>query len=346
MRRFAIILILAMLLFVVNQSVAGSTATTTVRNVPAASPASYQYAALSHKHTISGVQNALTILVDFQDVHHSITVDQIRDVAINQLNVYYSEVSYGKVSITGQVFGWYTMTHTMGYYGHDGKNPGDDDNVQALAHDAVAALPSSVDLSQFNLLVIVHAGPDQGSAAYNSLSDDIWSSCFCSVFPNYEPSQSIRAGAKSFSDYMFLSEYNGVGTFAHEWGHYFGLPDLYDTKTENSYVGYWSLMDYGNDCCYNQLESTPSYIGGWGDSILGWLSPTVVDSSVQLSAIDLRPLESSSPTSILIPVSAHTYYFIEDRALEGADSHLPGRAILIYFVDESLDSWEWDHQDG
>jgi len=340
MRRFPILLLLAMLIPVTNNSVAAGTVTTNVPNVLPADPASYQYSILLGKHTVSGVQNALTILVDFQNVHHNKTVDQIRDVAINQLNAYYSEVSYGKVSITGQVFGWYTMNHTIGYYGHDSKHPGDDDNVVALAKDAIAALPSSVNLSQFNFLVIVHAGEDQASDKYNSLSDEIWSGCFCSVFPKYEPSQSIRAGGRSFSDYMFASEFNGVGTFAHEWGHHFGLPDLYDEQAEDSYVGFWSLMDYGNDCCYNGFESTPSYVGGWGDALLGWLSPTVVDSSVQLSAIDLRPLESSSPSSILVPVSSHTYYFIEDRALKGVDSHLPSPAILIYFVDESLSSGE------
>lgn len=313
-------------------SIAPVTATSTASLMPA------DYKILSGKYTVTGPQQALITLVDFQDVHHNKSPDQVKSVAIDQLNEYYSEVSYGKVSITGQVYGWYTVNHPIGYYGHDKNKPGDDDNLGQLAKDAVAQLPLSVDLTPFKYFVVVHAGQDQADDQYDVKSDEIWSQCYCAVFPNYEPAESVYTRGKSFTNYVFLSEFNGVGTFAHEWGHLFGLPDLYDTKGENSYVGFWSLMDNGNRCCYNEAESTPSYIGAWGDTLLGWLSPTIVDSNVLLSSYDLKPLESPQASAMMIPVSGSTYYFIEYRTKIGKDSHLPNSGALLYFVNEILES--------
>jgi M6 family metalloprotease-like protein len=313
-------------------SIAPVKATSTASLMPA------DYKILSGKYTVTGPQLALFILVEFQDVHHNKSPDEVKSVAIDQLNTYYNEVSYGKVSITGQVYGWYTINHPIGYYGHDKDKPGDDDNLGQLAKDAVAQLPSSVDLGPFKYLVVVHAGQDQADDQYNVKSDEIWSQCYCAVFPNYEQSEPVYTRGKTFTNYVFLSEFNGVGTFAHEWGHLFGLPDLYDTKGESSYVGFWSLMDNGNSCCYNEAESTPSYIGGWGDALLGWLSPTVVESSVLISSYELKPLESPEAGAIMIPVSGSTYYFIEYRTKTGQDIHLPDSGALIYFVNEYLDT--------
>ena len=310
--------------------------TVTVNTQPLA--ASFNYKILSGAHSVSGVQTALVILVEFQDVHHTRTPDQIKAVALDQLNSYYAEVSYGKVSITGQVFGWYMAPHPMGYYGHDSQKPGDDDNLKQLARDAISLLPSGQNISSFNYLVIVHAGEDQAGDQSKVKSDEIWSECHCSVFPIYPETTPVYAQGKSFANYAILSEFNGVGTYAHEWGHLFGLPDLYDTDNEDSYVGYWSLMDNGNWCCPNDNQGTPSYIGGWGATLLGWITPSIADSHVVLSAFDLKPLESVQASTVLIPVSLTTYYFIEDRAKSGRDSSLPTSGILIYFADEKLDT--------
>jgi M6 family metalloprotease-like protein len=298
----------------------------------------YNFQVISGKHTVTGLQRALIILAEFQDVHHTISPDQIKKVAVDQLNQYYNEVSRGRVSLAGDVYGWYVMNHPMSYYGHDSKDPGDDDNVRALAEDALAFLPSSVDVTSFKFLVVVHAGKDQADDQYNIRSDEIWSSCFCAVFPNYEHVPPVSVGSKTFASYAFLSEFNGVGTYAHEWGHLFGLPDLYDTENGDSYVGYWSLMDAGSRCCYNEAETTPSYIGAWGDSLLGWITPSVAETSMVVSSFDVNPLESSKPNAVLIPVSSSAYYFVEYRTRGGLDSHLPGSGILIYYVDERLES--------
>lgn len=335
--RNAAIVLLIVSLSVISPNLVLAAPISTKSTIPS-TVATYNYKILSSTHAVSGVQSALVILMEFQDVHHTKTPEQMKSVALDQLNSYYSEVSYGKISITGQIFGWYTAPHSMGYYGHDNSKPGDDDNLDQLARDAVALLPSSADLSSFKYLVVVHAGQDQAADQDTLKSNEIWSQCECAVFPRYDKPSQIYARGKSFSQHTFLSEFNGVGTFAHEWGHMLGLPDLYDTSKGDSYLGYWSLMDSGNWCCPNDNQVTPSYIGAWGDTLLGWLSPSIADATVLLSAFDLKPLESPQATAVLIPLSSNTYYFLEYRAKTGRDSALPSAGAIIYFVDETRDT--------
>jgi M6 family metalloprotease-like protein len=274
--------------------------------------------------------------MDFSDAPHTMSSAQVQQVVIDQLNSYFNEISYGKITITGQVFGWYTAPHPMSYYGRDSKTPGDDVNLVQLAQDAAALLPSSIDYSGFKYLVIVHAGKDQAADQWKILSNEIWSQTFSAIFPDYSSQTIITVGSKNFQSYSFVSELDGVGTVAHEVAHLFGIPDLYDSNNQDSFLGYWSLMDYGGWCCADITDTTPTYMGGWAAAMLGWLTPTVADTNLQLASFTLNPLESKQPTVLLIPVSTYTYYLIEYRTQTGQDSNLPISGILIYYVDESI----------
>ena len=328
-RRF--VQVLAVILFL-------SFALSTSPATPSVYAAAYDYQVLSGKHAVSGVQRVLVVLMEFDDMRHSQSPADIKKVAIDDLNNYYLTVSRGKVTIEGDVYGWYMASRPIAYYGKDSRHPGDDDHVQSLAKEALASIPTSVDLTPYNFLVVVHAGQDQAADQFNSISDEIWSVCFCSVFPNYGSFAPVSVQSKTFQEYAFLSEFNGIGTFAHEWGHFFGLPDLYDTATGETYVGYWSLMDAGSWCCYNEQQSTPSDIGGWGDALLGWITPSLADKSLVITSFSMNPLDSPDPTTVVIPISSRTYYFIEYRTQTGVDSELPSSGVLIYYVDERLDS--------
>jgi M6 family metalloprotease-like protein len=79
------------------------------------------------------------------------------------------------------------------------------------------------------------------------------------------------------NDYTIQSEVGGasscdgtaimaVGTVAHETGHAFGLPDLYDTRGTTQGIGGWGLMGSGN---YARPYSPSSY-DAWSLNALGW----------------------------------------------------------------------------
>jgi M6 family metalloprotease-like protein len=83
------------------------------------------------------------------------------------------------------------------------------------------------------------------------------------------------------NDYIIQSQLGGdtgcdgnrimpIGTIAHETGHAFGLPDLYDTdpssRTQGS--GEWSLMGSGNFA----MPNSPSSYDAWSLAELGWVT--------------------------------------------------------------------------
>ena len=63
-----------------------------------------------------------------------------------------------------------------------------------------------------------------------------------------------------------------IGTVAHETGHTFGLPDLYDTELNSSLatqgIGEWGLMGSGN---YARPYS-PSRYEAWSLFEMGWVA--------------------------------------------------------------------------
>ena len=67
----------------------------------------------------------------------------------------------------------------------------------------------------------------------------------------------------------------GVGTVAHETGHAFGLPDLYDTRGQTQGIGGWGLMGSGN---YARPYSPSSY-DAWSLNALGWATVDTLGSS-------------------------------------------------------------------
>src|SRR3989442_13103751 len=85
-----------------------------------------------------------------------------------------------------------------------------------------------------------------------------------------------------------------IGTVAHETGHGFGLPDLYDTVDSTEGIGEWGIMGSGN---YTSPLS-PSRMDAWSLSQLGWVSvrPLGVPGSYHFGAAPV------SETAFYVPV--------------------------------------------
>jgi immune inhibitor A len=133
-----------------------------------------------------------------------------------------------------------------------------------------------------------------------------------------------------------------IGTVAHETGHGFSLPDLYDTYGVSEGIGEYSLMSEGN---YTSALS-PSRMDAWSLSQLGWVTVVPLASS-GTSTFGAAPV---SDTAFYIrvpdPNPRGEYLLLENRQASQSDSAMirihclrsgasadcPG-GLLIFHVD-------------
>lgn len=296
--------------------------------------------------------NALVILVDFSD-NPADTVDntpaKFEDLLFSEgtyptgsMNDWYLENSYDQVGITGQITRWVRLPHPYSYYVDNQNGFGDyPRNAQGMAEDAVAAVDSFVDFSQFDndnngevdALFIVHAGPGAEATGNDS---DIWSH-------SWSFGTQYRDGV-ALSGYTTEPEWQGnpadsnfvtMGVFGHEFGHALGLPDLYDTDYTSDGVGDWSMMSGGS---WGNNGRTPVHFDAWSKYFLGWLDPVVLRSDT--TNVVFNPVEYQPQVMRLWTAGSQgpEYYLVENRQKTGFDSYLPGEGLLIWHIDERINS--------
>jgi len=133
------------------------------------------------------------------------------------------------------------------------------------------------------------------------------------------------------------AESSPMGTFAHEFGHDLGLPDLYDYDYTSDGIGEWGLMAYGSNLGF-PAGTCPAHPCAWSKMKLGWIDPTVV--TEYLNDAPVSQVETN-PTAYLLPYSyaspePQEYFLVENREKTGYDTYLPGSGILIWHIDESV----------
>jgi len=288
---------------------------------------------LSQIPTISGPQSIIVILVKFRDLENIKSRDEIKDVVFNQLNEYFKEVSYGNISLTGDITPvWYTLK-SVKYYGSG------TEKLESLILDAVKAADKDVDFRNYQYIMVVHAGDDQDKSGN---PDDITS--FSSKGNKY-PITTME-GRLSFG-VLCLAELDPIGPYAHYLARTFGLPRLYNAAKVSSgsydnYVGEWDLMAHG---LWANNGSTPVHPSAWVKLQLKWMpqNKIVEVKDDDENVFKLSPHEKLSPSNIhaiKIPSTNKTYYLIEARAKIGFDKYLPDEGVLISYIDESKDDGE------
>lgn len=119
------------------------------------------------------------------------------------------------------------------------------------------------------------------------------------------------------SDACTAGQLMSIGTVAHETGHAFGLPDLYDTNLQSlsvtQGVGEWSIMGSGN---YTQPYS-PAGFDAWSLAELGWVT---VDSLPALGGVTIAPVATSDTVRALGVPGTDEYFLFENRQALGSDT--------------------------
>ena len=279
---------------------------------------------------------------------NTISSQNLQDMAANLANLhnFYNEVTYGTVNIqltvifngaqksTSAVTGSETCItlSTMSYYANTPESVGyRSDGLGGgqpqLIRDAVDAV--SVSTADFDTVIVVHAGYGNESTAGNSGTDnpgDIWS-----VQVDLSPA------ANGF-DYgivvpMMESGAYARGVICHEFGHFLGLPDLYNTNTGDPVVGSWCLMDYGS---WENNGLNPTHPSAWCKKYLGLVDPQILTSSQTISGVLPIEISSSSVYEYDVPSSSGEYFLVCFSTISQYNQYVPGTGILIWHIDEAV----------
>ncbi len=311
--------------------------------------------------------NVIVILVDFRDwpsdsqsvagtkedfdsiLFSDSTIDAIYNPT-GSMTDFYMENSYDQFYIKGDIYGWYRMPQTYQFY------VGDDNGLTLgplLAADAVdaAALDPNVDFSRYDRepngtcdgVIIVHSGPGAEEAGGLG-SPHIWSHKYTISPTKYYDGVGISDYTMNPEESGTTNELSPIGVFCHEYGHFLGLPDLYDIndyKPASSIgLGDWSLMATGS---YNGGSKRPAHFDAWCKDQVGFLDLIEVTSNHfhdTIPAVEYNPVAYKLSNGL----SQGQYWVIENRQPYASDATLPGWGLCIYHVDPAAPANNTDYE--
>ena len=292
-----------------------------------------------------GIVRVLVIAVAFADVNYTLNITRLTKNYLGMLSTYYSEISYGKLMVEGEVHGWYKLRFPKAHYGRDCKGINDPDcsgvnQSWQIAQDTVPLAEKDVDFRKFNYFVFIHSGRGQETS---QMPDDIWSVTYLNA--------SIETNSITLTRFNIVPELESPpsvpnGVWCVEFAHNLGIPDLYNTangpNNAKPILGPWELMDKGS---WNgdPPGSLPAHMTAWPKIQLGFIngSELATVSSEGNFTFNIDPTEIASPNihAIKIPISDGVnptrYYLVEVRKQTGFDSALPAEGVLITYVNSS-----------
>lgn len=296
--------------------------------------------------TITETSRALVILIGFQDSPNgALTLAQATDLYFSgsgSVAQYLDAQSQGHFELQGDVIGGaaagqstvdLVLPQSTSAYAAMGVDPGQ----LAIAQDAMSLLdangfnwtPYENSQGQLGQLVFLMAAPTPSSI----------NSPFYSVETTVGGAQSASGIQISAAD--FVTQSDGMGTLAHEFGHLLGFDDVYDVSSLSSptatgcIAGNWDLYDQGN---YNSPAgdgsgTTPAPIDPYQLIFAGWVTPTLLSAAGNYT---LAPIENSGQVDELTFPDSSEVYLLENVQPTGYDAQLPGSGMLIWKVDTAM----------
>lgn len=274
----------------------------------------------------------LVIPVEFKDLHGPGSPQALAKAS--GLEDYWEEVSYGALELEVEVLStWVELDRSYLSYARDVE--GIDDGSCQLVWDTLKKADPLADFSEYDYVMIMHAGEDQ---AITHDEDDFWSrTVYCG---------SWKTGDGVFSRMVsIISRGDPLGVWAHEFGHLLGLPDLYNVERleeRDNFVGRWGLMAEGSwNGPPGARGSVPAGLLSWGRIKLGWMTgdAVVVVENGEERTLTLVPLEKAEGLrAVKLPLNGRQYLLVEARRKLGYDAYLPGEGVLILQVNEGKES--------
>lgn len=311
---------------------------------------------------VTGVLRVPVILFGYSNVvAPAVTINNLQQELFTgpwapmTLTQYYNEISYGNVTVTGNVFHVGGLPQTDLFYSGNTHGLGAGAQLASLIQDAVQAADATVNFGQYDNDGpdgVPNSGDDDGVVDFIALvqpgiGGECWGSPGTNIWSHrWSYSSASGGGVLSTNDaaagggFIRVNDYTiqpslscgggliEIGVFCHEFGHAFGLPDVYDTDGTAAGVGDWCLMGTGS---WNSPTS-PAHMSAWCKAELGWLNVQLVyapNVSVVIPPVETMP----TVFKLYNEVGAREYFLLENRQPLGADVHLRNAGLAIWHVD-------------
>ncbi|MGH9331251.1 MAG: M6 family metalloprotease domain-containing protein, partial [Vicinamibacterales bacterium] len=283
---------------------------------------------------------------------------------------FYRDNSYGLLTVTGRVENWVKLSQNDTFY--EGADIGGEKcngvcqnaKLGDMLKDALDAADKTIDFGQFDndgpdnkpnsgdddgfadFVAFVH--PEMGGECSSPTNRNLWSHRWTYTGwkgAEYPTQDKTVGGARvKVDDYVIMPAFNcdgtsmiHIGVFAHEFGHAFGLPDLYDTDAQNGVsqgIGVWCLMASGSWGGDNQSPELPTHMSAWAKSFLGWVQPQPVEADRK--GAKLEAAHDKRTNALKIAISANQYYLLEYRPKKGFDAKLPSAGLLVWRINDTV----------
>jgi M6 family metalloprotease-like protein len=282
----------------------------------------------------TGTVRALTLLVDFPDAHAPYGPRRRYAEFFPAVRRWYARASYGRLSYRSTLVPrWIRMPRPFNAY-RTVRGYGWPEHT-AMMRDLLLAADRDVDFRGYDLVNIL-VTPNAGPSASEAVLSVTWTGA--SAATSDEGAELNRVSL------VYGHDQAGPRVLAHENGHVFGLPDLYDTgdfRRTDRLAGQWDSMslDWG-------LQGD---LLAWHKWRLGWLDDEQVvcltgagsgDGSVigaggggVTRTVRLAPVEvPGGRKAVVVPYGPTRAYVVESRAALGNDARACRTGVLIYRV--------------
>ena len=272
------------------------------------------------------------------------------------LTHFYREMSRGQFELTGEVLPrrYASRSNADSYAGEEG-------GYGRFAREVIAAADADVDFSRYDNDGpdgVPNSGDDDGyvdyifivsaSAPQGFIVGDATGVSRLGLGNDFVSQDRglrggfIRVQSKSGSVQRGKNFADAVGIMAHEFGHFLGLPDLYDLDRgsepddDSGGIGFWGLMGHGIRG-WNEVDG-PNPFCAWSLGQLGWLG--VNNQQLKVLNEDQDDVVFADVNAggdvYLLPASAPAEHFflVEFRSRQHSyyERNLPGEGLLIWRI--------------
>ncbi|MBQ5583062.1 MAG: hypothetical protein IIU68_06935 [Bacteroidales bacterium] len=267
---------------------------------------------------------AIFIPVQFQDQEMNLPVE-VLEQRVSDAQQYWADQYADGNLFTFELAPLVTLSKSIVYYGANYTDR-KDVLITEAAKSACNSVNDFVDFSSYDLVGLICAGVGE---SYTGESDGIW--------PQYiklsDFSSQFFLDGRTINDICITCESTGIIELCHEFGHYLGLPDFYDTDAEASGglsagLKYSALMDYFPK---NPQQYSPPNLSAIEMEILD----LGTCDTLKRGEYTLEPIDKSRRYLKALGTRKGEYYLIECRQASGRDESLGGSGLRFIHVDKS-----------